>query len=135
MSPKLIATLKTVYIIIGGISNLISPIFSKTEIKNVRIYILPILTVLVVLPFSAEYLRNKEYDFKKPDWKDSPLNMYYPLSVFQFYAYFFLVFGLSMILGNYIKLYQLNYIGLLFVILSMGIFSAIYFAQKFNANS
>lgn len=132
MKPKLIASFKTAFIVFTGITYLIAPIFNEIKIENYKLYILPALIILVFLPFSAEFLHKKVYDFKKPDWKDSPFNMYYPLSVMQFYAWSFLISGSCLISGNYLRFKDLNNIGLLFVFLSISLFVAIYFVLKFN---
>lgn len=131
MKPKLISLTKTIFIVISGIPNLIAPIGSSIIINDKRILILPIIVILILLPFLAEFLHGSNHNFRKPDWHDSPFNLYYPLSVFQFYGYIFLVTGISSILGTYRNFSHLNYIGLLSVLLSIGAFSAMYFTIEF----
>ena len=135
MKYKSISLSKTIFIIISGIPNLIAPIGSDIKITDKRILILPVLVMLILLPFITEFLQGKTFNFRKPDWRDSPFNMNYPLSVFQFYGYVFLVYGLSMVIGTYINFQQANFIGILSVLLSIGTFSAIKFVIEFKKDS
>jgi hypothetical protein len=135
MKPKSISLSKTIFVIISGIPNLIAPIGSDINIADKRILILPVLVMLILLPFFAEFLHGKIYNFREPDWHDSPFNMNFPLSVFQFYGYVFLVYGLSMVIGTYIKFHQPNFIGIFAVLLSIGTFSAIKFVIEFKKDS
>jgi len=132
MKPKSIALAKTISVIISGIPNLIAPIGSDITITDKRILILPVLVMLILLPFFAEFLHGKTFNFRKPDWRDSPFNLNFPLSVFQFYAYIFLVYGLSMVIGTYLHFHEPNYVGILSVLLSIGTFSGIKFVIEFN---
>ncbi len=135
MKPKSISLSKTFFVIISGIPNLIAPIGTDIKITDKRILILPVLVMLILLPFFTEFLHGKKINFRKPDWHDSPFNQNFPLSVFQFYGYFFLVYGLSMIIGTYLKFHQPNFIGILSVLLSIGTFSAIKFVIEFKKDS
>ena len=135
MNPKHISFLKISYIGIGGILNLIAPTGSEIKIADIRIFILPVLTILILLPFSAEFLNGRGHNFRKPDWHDSPFNLYYPLSAFHFYGWFFLVYGIGMVAGTYYKFNQLNHPGVLSVLFGIGIFSAIKFVIEFAEKS
>ena len=132
MKFKGITLSKTIFIIISGIPNLIVPIGSDVKITDKRILILPVLVMLILLPLFAEFLNGKTFNFRKPDWHDSPFNMKFTLSVFQFYGYVFLVYGLSLVIGTYIKFQQPNFIGILSVLLGIGTFSAIKFVIEFK---
>lgn len=135
MKPKSISLSKTIFIIISAIPNLIAPIGTDIKITDKRFFILPVLVMLILLPFIAEFLHGKIFNFRKPDWHDSPFNLSFPLSVFQFYGYVFLVYGLSMVIGTYINFQQANFIGILSVLLSIGTFSAIKFVIEFKKDS
>ena len=135
MKPKSISLLKTIFVIISGIPNLIAPIGTEIRITDKRILFFPVLVMLILLPYIAEFLNGNTFNFRKPDWQDSPFNKNFPLSVFQFYAYLFLVYGLSMVIGTYIKFQQPNFIGILSVLLSIGTFSAIKFVIEFKKDS
>jgi hypothetical protein len=132
MKFKGITLSKTIFIIISGIPNLIVPIGSDVKITDKRILILPVLVMLILLPLFAEFLNGNTFNFRKPDWHDSPFNLNFPLSVFQFYGYVFFVYGWRMVIGTYINFQQPNYIGILSVILSIATFLAIKFVIEFN---
>ena len=135
MKPKSISLSKTIFVIISGIPNLIAPIGSDIKITDKRILILPVLVMLILMPFIAEFLHGKTFNFRKPVWHDSPFNQNIPLSVFQFYGYVFFVYGLSMVIGTYLNFHQPNFIGILSVLLSIGTFSAIKFVIEFQKDS
>lgn len=135
MKRAWISLSKTIFVIISGIPNLIAPIGTDISITDKRILILPLLVMLILLPLFAEFLNGKTFNFRKPNWHDSPFNLNFPLSVFQFYGYVFLVYGMSMVIGTYYKFHRPNFIGILSVLLSIGIFSAIRFVIEFKKDS
>jgi hypothetical protein len=63
MKTKWISLSKTIFVIISGIPNLIAPIGSDIKIADKRILILPVLVMLILLPYFAEFLQGKIYNF------------------------------------------------------------------------
>jgi hypothetical protein len=63
-------------------------------------------------------------------WNDNPITLKKPLVMFDFFAYFFIIVGISMLIGTLIKFQLLNKFGLTSISYGFGIFIGIFLSIK-----
>ena len=122
--------IKAILLVIFFIPNLIVPIPAQSQ-QPVILFLFPLLFGSFAIPFIT--LVNKLFGDRiiaKPTWNDNPLKIKTPLSAFDFYAWFFLTVGVSMILGTAIKFHSFNNFGLTSISFSVGIFIGIQLTLK-----
>jgi hypothetical protein len=114
------------------LSNLISNI-DKHNLHSITIIILPFVFSFLATPLII-IINKVMFDGEtcKPNWNDNPLILKKPMAFFQFGAYFFVIAGLSILIGAGIKSQNLSYLGLLNFSMGIGIFGGLYFALNWK---
>ena len=82
--------------------------------------LMPLIFATIAIPLIAKFNVALGAEISKPNWNDSLLTLKRPLPFFHFGAYFFIVVGLSMLMGTAIKFQTLNSIGLTRLIYTFG---------------
>lgn len=120
-----IGKIKAIILGVLAISNILIPIGGQEQNKLVTI-LMPLIFGSFIVPlitlFNVAVLGRK---IKTPNWNDNPISLLYPLSFFQFGAFFFLIIGLSILIGNGIKFQIASYFGLYSISFGLGIFIGI----------
>ena len=81
--------------------NLIAPI--KVPQQPLVAILMPLIFAIVVIPLIAKFNAGLGAEIVKPNWNDSLVTLKRPLSFFYFGAWFFLVVGVSMLIGSAVK--------------------------------
>ncbi len=120
-------------ILLGLLSlpNLLAPIGANPEINLVFASFIILVFGCLIIPLIAKFnLALFKSEISKPMWNDNPLNLKRPLSFFHFGAYFFIVIGLSMVIGSGIKDHILNSFALVSIFYGLGILLGIRLSLK-----
>jgi hypothetical protein len=120
---------KAIFLAIVTLPNLIIPISSAGP-KGLLNILMPMIFAIILIPLITKHYVRGTKRIIQPDWNDSPFSFKKPISNFQFFAYFFLLVGLSMLIGSGIKYQTLNNFGLTNVSFSTGIFIGMKLALK-----
>lgn len=115
---------KAIFILFITLPNLILPMKAAATVRIFDIVVQFIFAVILI-PLITKIVSKSNREISRPDWNDSPFNFKKPTSNFQFFAFFFLAIGLSILIGSGIKYYALNGFGLTTLSLSLGIFVGI----------
>jgi hypothetical protein len=95
----------------------------------------PFIIGIIMIPLIAkfnQFFLNKE--IVKPIWNDNPFVMKRPLIMFHTFSIFFLVSGLSMVIGTGVKYQELNVLGLTAISFGLGMILGIRLT-RFSTNS
>lgn len=116
-----IGKIKTLVLFLLALPNLFwGPPQQPIEISIFSFF--PLVFAVFVIPFLS-FVNSKMSGQPsiKPSWNDNPFNTKKRLSFFQFAAYFFVVIGLSMIIGTAIRSQGFNSFGLMSFNFGIGI--------------
>jgi hypothetical protein len=121
-------------IILGllALPNLLMPI-GAVEPKNLAMILMTLIFGSIAIPLIAKFngvVLGRE--IVKPTWNDNPLTFKRPLSIFHFGAFFFLIVGISMIIGTGIKFQTFNFFGLTMISFGVGILIGIWLTLKWT---
>jgi len=122
--------IKAIILGILALPNLLLPIGIQEQ-QGFFMIIMPLIFGSFAIPFIA--ILNKvilRREIKKPTWNDNPLSLKRPLTFFHFGSFFFIVVGVSILLGSSIKFHELNYFGLSSISFGLGILSGIWLTLK-----
>ena len=108
--------------------NLIAPI--KVPQQPLVTILMPFIFGCIAIPLIAKFNAAMGAEIVRPSWNDSLFTLNRPWSFFYFGAYFFLVAGISMVLGTAIKFQTLNSMALTVISFGFGILAGIWFALK-----
>ena len=121
----------TVVGLLAAIS-LFNPMKVNGRLETVLVpFIVGIIIIPVISKFNQFFL-NKE--IVKPTWNDNPFVMKRPLIMFHTFSIFFLVSGLSMVIGTGIKYLELNVLGLTSISFGLGMMFGIRITLRLTAN-
>jgi len=121
-------------IILGllALPNLLMPIGAVGP-KNLAMILMTLIFGSIAIPLIAKFngvVLGRE--IVKPTWNDNPLTLKRPLSFFHFGAFFFLIVGISMIIGTGIKFQTFNFFGLTMISFGVGILIGIWLTLKWT---
>jgi hypothetical protein len=120
---------KAAILVILSLPNLFFPMQLANEDYSMAITSL-IFGIIAVIFFTKLNLKNKGKKIDKPHWNDNPINTNNRLAVYQFWGFFFLSIGASMIIGSLLKFQLLNTFGLTSVLFGIGILLGIFLSLK-----
>ncbi|MCL2247001.1 MAG: hypothetical protein FWC10_07815 [Lentimicrobiaceae bacterium] len=118
--------IKAIVLGLSALPNLLMPIGAIGQ-QGLMMILMPLIFGSIVTPL---LVRSRKDEIVKPTWNDNPLVMKRPLASFQFGAFFFLIVGISMLLGTGIKFQALNFFGLTSVSFGIGILIGIWLTLK-----
>jgi hypothetical protein len=134
MTTKWSKTGKIKAIILGflALPNLLMPIGVQGQ-QNFLMILMPLFFGSIAIPLIVKF--NKAaigQEITKPTWNDNPLTLKSPITFFHFGAFFFLIIGLSMIIGTGIKFRTLSFLGLTSISFGIGILIGIWVTLKWT---
>jgi hypothetical protein len=134
LTAKLNTTGKIKAIVIGllAVMSLLSPMKVPGRLETA---LAPLIIGIIMIPIIAkfnQFFLNKE--IIKPTWNDNPFVMKRPLIMFHTFSIFFLVSGLSMVIGTGIKYQELNILGLTSVSFGIGLIIGIWLTLRLITN-
>lgn len=112
--------IKALVLVLLAIPNLIAPINTFGH-KTPEFVFMATIFGCIAIPLIARFNAAGGKEIIDPNWNDNPITLKRPLAMFHFYAYFFMVVGLSMVAGTAIKFNTLNYFGLASIGFGVGI--------------
>lgn len=122
--------IKAIVLAIFALPNLIVPANFQAEF-GVAMTIAPLIFPIFIIPLFVAFNRRIFHQaIEKPNWNDNPITFKRPLSFYQFTAFFFLVVGLSILIGTVIKYRSFNYFGLSSISFGIGILAGIWLTIK-----
>ena len=122
--------IKAIALLVLMIPNIIVPAGYDTELDIFGI-LFPFFFGALTIPLIGRFnqaLPGRE--IVKPDWNDNPFSRKRPLSSFHFGAFFFIVVGISVLLGALIRFHALNHFGLMSISFGVGILAGIRLAVQ-----
>jgi hypothetical protein len=126
---------KAILLVIFALPNLIVPMGAFGQ-QSLEMILAPLIFGSIAVPLSVKF---NAFMFgrviARPAWNDNPLVLKRPLSFLHFGAYFFLVVGLSIVMGTVIKSQVLNYIGLTSISFGTGILTGIWLTLKLTKST
>jgi len=133
MTKKWNKTGKIKAIVLGllALPNLLAPIGAVGQ-QGLAIILMPLIFATIAIPLIAKFNAGLGREIVKPNWNDNPLTLRRPLTMFNFFAYFFLTVGLSMLIGTAIKFHTLSNFGLTSISFGLGIFIGIWLTLKWT---
>jgi hypothetical protein len=111
--------------------NIFAPIGAQPH-QGLTMIFTPLIFGSIALPLIIKFNTLFGREISKPNWNDSPLTLKKPLVMFDFFAYFFLTVGLSMLIGTGIKFHSLSNFGLTSISFGLGIFIGIWLTLKWT---
>jgi hypothetical protein len=122
MTTKWNKTGKIKAIVLGllAMPNLLVPTGSIGQ-QGLLMILMPLIFANVAIPLMAKFNAALGREIVKPNWNDNPLTFKQPLAMFDFFAYFFLTVGLSILIGTALKFHTLNNLGLTSISLGVGV--------------
>lgn len=110
--------------------NLIAPV--KGPPQPLVVILMPLIFGCIAIPLIAKFNAALGAEIVRPNWNDSLFTLKRPLSFFHFGACFFLVVGLSMLMGAAIKFQALNSMALSVISFGLGILAGIWLTLKWT---
>ena len=123
--------IKAIILALSALPNLVAPIGAVGQLELAMI-LMPLIFATIAIPVITKLNAAFGAEAVKPIWNDDPLTLKRPLSMFHFFAYFFLIVGLSMEIGTALKYHTLSTIGLTSIAFGLGIFSGIRLSLKWT---
>ena len=124
--------IKAIILGLCALPNLLAPIGAQGQQGFVMI-LMSLIFGSIATPLIAKFngaLPGRE--ITRPAWNDSPLTLKKPLVMFDFFAYFFITVGLSMLIGTGIKFHRLSSFGMTSISFGLGIFIGIWLTLKWT---
>lgn len=124
--------IKTIALLLLALPNLF--IGTKQQpTDNYVFLIFPFIFGASVIPILSKFnARISNRVISIPSWNDNPFNLKKLLSFYQFGAYFFVVTGLSMIIGTAIRFREFNTFGFMSISFGLGILAGIWLTIKWS---
>jgi hypothetical protein len=122
---------KALVLALLAIPNLVSPIREHPSVGLVMI-LMPLIFMSVALPLIVKFNAALGAEVAKPNWNDNPLTIKRPLAMFDFFAYFFVIVGLSLLIGAGIKFRTLSPSALSAISAGFGAFIGIRLTLKWS---
>lgn len=123
--------IKAIILAFSALPNLLAPIGAVGQLELAMI-LMPLIFATIAIPVITKLNVAFGAEAVKPTWNDDPLTLKRPLSMFHFFAYFFLIVGLSMEIGTALKFHTLSTIGLTSIAFGLGLFSGIRLSLKWT---
>ena len=117
--------IKTAVLCILSLPNLFFPIQVANDDYTMSFAAL-IFGTIAVLFYTKLTLNNKSKKLSKPEWNENIFKTNNRFSIYQFWSFFFISIGASMIIGSLIKFQSLNVFGLTSILFGIGILTGIF---------
>ncbi len=124
--------IKAIILLVLALPNLLMPIGATGE-TGLIMMLMPLIFGSIAIPLIAKF--NEAVfgrEIVKPTWNDNPLTLKRPLSFFHFSSFFFLIVGLSILLGTGIKFQTISSFGLTCFAFGIGILIGIGLTLKWS---
>jgi hypothetical protein len=124
--------IKAIVLGVLAIPNMFVPLRETGE-QEVSMILMPLIFGSFAIPLIAKFNRVVlSFELVKPTWNDNPLNLKRPLSFFHFGSFFFMIIGLSMLVGTGIKFHTLSFLALFTISFGLGILIGIWLTLKWT---
>lgn len=125
-----VGKIKIFLLVLCSIPNLVYPATSAPE-TSLLMFLIPFIFGALGIPFlsNANSFLFQQH-IETPHWNDNPLQLKWPMRLFQFAAAFFMVTGSSMVIGSALHHQVFNAFGLVALMFGLGIYLGIHLAVR-----